>query len=370
MLWGMRSRRGIVGPAAVAAVVACAWLTSAVAHSDPSEKTEAVAQEIARLRAFLGATTASDEITTEIKDSMGPMLAQAEQARADGYPLLALLRLARAQEGVVAAQYLNARSPEERKDVALFEKEWARLGPTLDAAPRAAALEGVTPAAVRALGEAALPQVRVYYEASLEYGRNTQADAGLYYLGAAQAQRDFAEFCRRLASPVALPPPPLRALAPELDALERDLLAAYKAPAAIDRHREFIVASAALKEARELDAAGLRHGAFLRYLTALQRFEPLRPEAPALSKEQIQRAVEAFAARLDASATDPSIGRVFVEYARADLRQATDKAPAAMAAAIVGGIVPRYFQALEPVGPRPPAPAPRVTVTLVRWPYT
>jgi hypothetical protein len=84
----------------------------------------------------------------------------------------------------------------------------------------------------------------------------------------------------------------------------------------------------------------------------------------------MQRAVETFAARLDASATDPSIGRVFVEYARADLEQATGNQPAAIAAAIVGGILPRYFAALEPAAPRPSLPAPRVTVTLVRWPYT
>ena len=44
------------------------------------------------------------------------------------------------------------------------------------APPAADALAGVRPAAVRALGEAALPQVRVYYEASLEYG--PQHDAG------------------------------------------------------------------------------------------------------------------------------------------------------------------------------------------------
>src|SRR5262249_29785164 len=33
-------------------------------------------------------------------------------------------------------------------------------------------------------------------------------------------------------------------------------------------------------------------------------------------------------------------------------------------------VLPRYFAALEPARPAPRLPAPRATVTLVRWPYT
>lgn len=370
MLTAVFTRRHFALPAAVAVAVAASALAGASTPSASVEKSDALAREIARLRTFLGATSDGDEIAADVKQSMGPMLEQAEQARATGYPLLALLRLARAREGVAALEYMNGLGAPDARTGPLFEKEWARLGAQLEAPADAHAFDGVTPAAVRAIGEAVLPQVRVYYEASLEYGRNTQADAGLYYLGAAQAQRDFAAFCKTLASPAARPAPALRALGPELDALERDLLAAYKPPAAIDRHREFIAASAALKEARELDAAGLRFGAFLRYLSALQRFEPLRPQAAAPGREEMVRVLDAFAKRLEASGSDPSIGRVFVEYARADLAQATEQAPPALAAAIVGGIVPRYFPALEPAPVAAPAPAPRVTVTLVRWPYT
>ncbi len=364
----MRSR--FAGPGAVALALLVSASAAGIDAGSGFEKESVVAAEIARLRAFLDASTATDEITTDVKGSSGPMLVQAEDARRAGYPLLALLRLARGQEGAVAAMYVAERSAGERQDQALFEKEWTRLGPVLDAPPDASALAGVTPAAVRAIGEAALPQVRVYYEASLEYGRNTMPDAGLYYLGAAQAQREFAAFCKRLSMPTALPPPPLRSLGPELETLQRDLLAAYKPPASIERHRDFISASAALKEALELDAAGLRYGAFLRYLSALQRFEPLRPNASARDPLELKAAIGSFAARLDASPVDATIGRVFLEYARADLAQATASAPPALANAIVGGILPRYFEALAPAPIRPPAPAASVTVTLVRWPYT
>jgi len=62
--------------------------------------------------------------------------------------------------------------------------------------PSAGALDGLRPAAVRAVAEAALPQVRAFYESSLEYGRNTMPDFGFFYLASAQAQKEFAAFCR------------------------------------------------------------------------------------------------------------------------------------------------------------------------------
>jgi hypothetical protein len=45
-------------------------------------------------------------------------------------------------------------------------------------------------------------------------------------------------------------------------------------------------------------------------------------------------------------------------------------APPPIAAAIATDVLPRYFAALGPARPSPARPAPRVTVTLVRWPYT
>jgi hypothetical protein len=41
----------------------------------------------------------------------------------------------------------------------------------------------------------------------------------------------------------------------------------------------------------------------------------------------------------------------------------------ALAAAVSTDVLPR-FAALEPARPGTPKPAPQITVTLVRWPYT
>jgi hypothetical protein len=229
------------------------------------------------------------------------------------------------------------------------------------------------------MGEAALLQVRAFYESAVEYARSTMPQYGLFYLGAAQAQRDFARFCRTLsektlAEKTPLASPPVRPLGSELDALETRLLSAYRPPVSIDRHAEFIAASSALKEARELDAAGLLFGALVRYLTAVQRATPLwervrAGEGPAASdRAALGRRIAAFDARLSVGGVDHSIGRMFLEAAQADL--AAPESDAAVASAVASDVLPLYFAALETAPPKAARPEPRVTVTLVRWPYT
>jgi hypothetical protein len=339
----------------------------------PGEPRDSLTAEVERWAAYLRTNKATDETWVQIRKETEPALSRAEAALRDGRLWLALQRLAAVQGNLAAAAYVQDRRVQGGADVSAFEAEWKRLGTVLRSdlgPPAASALDGVQPAAVRAVGEAALAQVRVYYEASLEYGRNTTPEYGLYYLGAAQAGSTFASFCRTLSSPQGRAAPPVRSLAPDLDALEGEVLAAYRPPASIDRHPEFIAASAALKEARELDAVGLRYGALLRYLQATLRLAPLRPRAPAAGRDESARQLGALAARLTEGPADHSLGRIFLEAAEADLAATAPDATPAIAAAIVEDVLPRYFRALESGSPRPEKPAPELTVTLVRWPFT
>jgi hypothetical protein len=356
------SRTGALAVAALALVVA----PGSAGGEDP------LAAEIGRWSAFVSGTTTDDATWKQIKEPSETALARAREALAAGRRLLALQRLASARADLSAWAYLQASPAAARKELAAFESEWTRMGGALaeDLAPPAVArLEGVRPAALRALAEAALPQVRVFYDASLEYGRNTMPEYGLFYLGSAQAQRELAAFYRTLSAGPPQATPPLRSLAGELEALEAELLALYRPPAAIDRHREFIGASAALKEARELDGLGLRYGALLRYLQATLRVAPLRPAAPVGGAELAERLRE-LRARLAAGNVDHSLGRLFVEAAEAELTAPTPAPAPANAPAIVSDLLPRYLAALEPARPGASRPEPRVTVTLVRWPYT
>jgi hypothetical protein len=314
---------------------------------EPTVQRGPLAAEVARWSAFLRTHAATDDLWKEIRKGSEPALARAQKALDEGRPLLALLRFAPAHEGLAAAAYLGDRTADQRGDAAAFEAEWKRMGGVLRehlGPPSPNALDAVRPALLRGLGETALPQVRIYYEASLDYGRSTTPDSGLYYLGAAQAARDWATLARRLSTPTAPAAPALRSLAGELEALEGEMLAAYRPPLSIDKHREFIGASSALKEARELEAAGLRHGALLRYLQAALRFGSLRTEAPP-SGAVLSRRLAGLEARFGGG-TDHSLGRVFVEAARSDLAEHPEDGAAVTAAAVVNGVLPRYFAAL------------------------
>jgi hypothetical protein len=329
-----------------------------------------VAAEVDRWSAFLRTHADETDLWKQVRQATEPAMARVQAALEEGRPQLALLRFAPVHENLAASVYLGERGAGVRRDAAGFEREWKRMGAVLRddlRTPSPDALAGVRPALLRALGEAALLQVRIYYEASLEYGKSTTPDSGLFYIGAARAARDWGRLVRRLSTPSAPPSPPLRSLAADLDALESEMLAAYRPPLSIDKHREFIAASSALKEARELEAAGLRHGALLRYLQAAQRFASLRLTPPPAG--DIAARLAALEQRLSGG-TDHSLGRVFAEAARSDLAEHAADGQAAVAAAVVEDVLPRYFAALGPAPPPAVRAEPRVTVTLVRWPYT
>jgi hypothetical protein len=350
-------------------------IATAVAATTPSSPSDPLAAEVARWSEYVRTNSSTDPMWLQVKDGMARAIAQAEGDLRAGRRLLALERLADVEPDLEASMYLGGLSPAERGTDEAFEAAWMAAGKDLArdlGPPSPAALVGVQPAAVRAIGETAIPAVRAYYEASSEYGRNTMAEAGLFYLGVARGQLGLAALCRKISVSSARRPPPLRSIRGEIDDLEGELLAAYRPPASIDRHKDFIAASATLKEARELDAAGLRYGTVLRYLQAALRTARLTGNAPALTSSQAARRIGEIRKRLgtDDAATDHSLALLFLEMGESEIAGAAEGASPEEASAIVGDVMPRYFAALGPARPRPPQPAPSVTVTLVRWPYT
>jgi hypothetical protein len=325
--------------------------------------------ELDRWTAFLRASDSTDDTWAQVKAVSAPVLDRARAALGAGRRLLATQLVVAARAPLSAAAYMQSPPATAVKDGVALEAEWKRMGGVLAdrlGAPRAGALEGVRPAALRALGEAALPQARVFYDASLEYGRATAPESGLFYMGSARAAAETVDLCRSLSEATG-DAVHVRSVRPEIEALQGDLLAAYRPPASVEHHPDFIAASSQVKEARELDDAGLVHGALLRYLQAAQRFYPLRGTA-APDPARLAADLQALEARLSGGGSDQSLGRLFLERAREAL-EAKPPDPA-VAQAIVSDVVPRYLAALEPARPEPPKAEPRFTVTLVRWPYT
>ena len=363
----VRARRlvGLAGGVLAVALAASFWI--AAAKPDP------LATAIHERAEWIRTTKGGGQTWRQVADGSRGVLASADSALARGDRELALQRLAEVWADLEGARFLLRHDAGERGDMRAFEAEWKRQGATLEAprgGPAAHALECMAPAAVRAQAEAALPQARIYYDASLDYARSTSPAAGLFYLGTARGQREFVELCRTLAERSPRRAPPVRPLHGELEALEDALLAAYRPPASIDLHPRFIEASSALKEARELDEAGLHYGALLRYLLAVQLASRVRGAPPSVAAAELAGRLKALRARMTRGDIDHSIGMTFLESAEEDFASAAPESAHATASAIVTDVLPRYFDALASARPETARPAAEIAVTLVRWPYT
>jgi len=329
-----------------------------------------LAGALGRVSDEIAADTASDPLSREIRAAAGPALDRASAALHAGRRRLALFELARAMPLIRARQYVVSHRDAARSLEAL-EAEWRRMDGLLAPAPGAGApIPRIGASLAGALAEAALPQARIYYDASLDYGRSNSPDAGLFYMGQALAQQALVAFADSVDDRAAGRAPDFRSLAGELDALESEILSTYRPPAAIEQHPRFIAAASALKEARELDALGLRRGAMLRYLQGSLRAQPLAPSPPVFDGVATPVRLDALEARLGRDGRDHDIARLFIELARADVEDTTTGAAHETAAAVAEVVLPRYLAALEPAASPAPAPEPVVTVTLVRWPYT
>lgn len=360
-------RRCLTASTAGAVVLAALLWPQGRGGEDP------LAADLARWSSYLTGSTSKHENMAQVKPGALAALATAQQALAKGERLAALYRLALVRANVAGIAFQLERGGEGSPEAAVLDREWERMGQELkaDLAPTAAAtLAGIVPAAVGALAEASLPQVRGFYLASRDYGYATTPETGLYYLGAARAERDFVALARALHEPVAGRAPAFRSIAAEIDALNGEMLGAYRPPLSLDRHMEFVVAHAALNDARDLDAAGQHRGALLRYLQAAIRFARLRPTPPAFERKEMLAGMVDSKARLGADGLDHSLAAMLLEVAAGEIAVAAADAPTPTAAAIVADALPRYFAALAPAVASAPATAPMLTVTLARWPYT
>jgi len=360
-------------PAVLLLVAAGIGLVASAADQRSSGAQDPLVVELARLRAIVDDPSRTFELWNQIKPGSAAALADAERALADGRRVLALERIVAARNQLSAAVYMGDRLATAGKDLAGLEAEWTRLGPTLRtdlASSAASSLAPVRPAILRALAETSVAQARIYYDASIEYGRNTMPESGLFYLGASLAQHDWVATAPAWSGSTPGTPPSARGLRQELDALQGALLAAYRPPASIERHREFITASATVKEARELDAAGLRFGALLRYLQATLRVAQLRSSPVGTDPATLRERLRAAEAKLSTPGVDHSLVRLFIEQANAALDRATDGAVPPAAPVVLDAVLPAYYAALAPAAPAAPRAPASVRVTLVRWPYT
>ncbi|HSR51278.1 MAG TPA: MBL fold metallo-hydrolase [Acidobacteriota bacterium] len=222
-----------------------------------------------------------------------------------------------------------------------------------------------TPLAVRAMADGALLQAMPYVNAAGLYARSTSVSNGLYYLGRGLAQLEWAQWCRQLTVDEAGPQLALKEdVASILQDLEERTGQAFEDPdRAIDSHSDFIQLNASLKKARELlQAEGPGVSAFSALLPLMegeQRLHAILAAQAVPSRADRQWAMlETWQQRLNASPSDHSLALLFLQRARAQLREASGENPQEAksaeeqeasaqalrtAASILEGALPAYF---------------------------
>src|SRR5262245_48609469 len=223
-----------------------------------------ITAEAVRLKGILGALklpAADNEFYTA-------QFSRIERANQAGHVFLSLFLLHQLAATLPAFEYQKANTDVEKAGLEGLEREWRRLGGELADKERrlAAAPARRLPMAAQAVIERSLTQVRPHYQSGRLYGQQWTVADGLFYMGRAKAQLEFALFCHGLDVVAPGAAPTLGSLAPELEELEREVLQAYRRMGEADQQNTFIRINSSLKVAQDLERERRFRGALLQYL--------------------------------------------------------------------------------------------------------
>jgi hypothetical protein len=292
-----------------------------------------------------------------ISANIEALLNAAEGALRAERAYLALEKLSQAADTLAGARYFAEKSAAV-KTLAEFDEEWRRAEATLTIPEhnwRSA------PLALRALSEVAGNRTIPLLEGARGFATATRPRDGLFYLGEAQGQAEFARFVPTVRLPRKGRAIATRSLLPELLALQEKVNAAFQPPRSIEQHARFIALNSTLKLARELDGSRLYAGALYQYLEAVRHFGMLDP-APA------QPFTEALLRKFGASRDDDSLALLFLQRAASQAAGTEDERKSARV--IAASVIPAYLATRKPAAGLPRANSKAIEITLVRWPYT
>ena len=267
--------------------------------------------------------------------------------------------------------------PEAAKNAQAFEAVWEKTKLQLSHMDQQSGDRswGTMPAAVRALEEIARGKMMSLLDGSRGFVVAVEPKAGLFNMGEARGQAEFAELCGELNLKREKPALPLRSLLPELAALQEKTNAAFQPPRSVDQHPLFIMLNSTLKLAEEFDSRKFYAGALYEYLMAEGLYAMLdAPTPPAEKRAELEAAISAARKSLENSDRDDSIAELLLERAESQIIHADGSAPndndRRAAKVSVEQVLPAYLAVLKAPAPAGPAPAKHIEITLVRWPDT
>ncbi|MBZ5688760.1 MAG: hypothetical protein LAP86_27430 [Acidobacteriia bacterium] len=349
-------------------------LTSPLAaQSSPSCQIKA---EIARLQQSLKDNPIADPNLKDLSTMASDALKSAADAVYAGHLYLGLEKLGQAEDLLQGARTAADKAEVEKDGLAAFESQWGQASLRLTALDKDAhAREWKhSTLAIRALAEAAQGRAIPLLDGGRGFATATGPKDGLFYVGQAQGEADFAAFCASLKTDAGNPAFPLRSLLPELRSLQEKTNAAFQPPKSIDLHPRFIALNSQIKLAEELDASRFYAGALYAYLESVRHYGMLdAPPLDAAAQTQVKQDVAAAANKLAAS-SDESIAQLFLERAASYTAHPDGSTPTVDewrgARVIVDQVLPAYYAAKKPATKLALPSGKTVDITLVRWPYT
>jgi len=214
-------------------------------------------------------------------------------------------------------------------------------------------LDGL-PSAIRAVAEISYSEIKVYYDASVEYGRNTVPEAGLFYIGAARAQWEFVRFCAALKHAEA-GKPVNPAISPTnwISWKTSCFPSTNRLPpsTSIPVHPGKRNAEAGARAAKRRDAARRPVPA----AASTPRFTGSMATGVSVDSAEASRRADETEKQLAQIPGDHSLARLYLEMARSE-SALPEPAGGETARAVFDFVIPHYFAAIQPAVQRPRRP--------------
>lgn len=336
-----------------------------------------VKREVERLQRSLKEKPITDPDFAPVNNMAADGLKSAAEALNKGQLYVSLERLNSASSLLQGARTGEEKADAVKSGLPAFETEWGKASLQLTSLDQNARQRdwSKSPLAIRALAEAAQGRSIPLLDGSRGFATSTKPKDGLFYMGQAQGEAEFAKFCASLQVPHKPASLTLRSFLPELQKLQEKTNAAFQPPKSIDQHSRFIALNSALKLAKELDSSKFYAGALYEYLEATRHYGMIEGAAVDPAKQAtLKNAVNDAQKKLDTSPQDDSIAQLFIERANTYLTHPDGSAPTSdewkAAQVILEQVLPAYTAAEKPAVPVQRASGKTVDITLVRWPYT
>ncbi len=333
--------------------------------------------EIEELQKSLKDKPLTDPNLADLNSMIQGSLKDATEAIRAGQLYLSLQKLGVAFDLLHGARTVTEKSEDVKSGLPAFEAEWEKSSKKLTSLDPAAPQRTwkSSPAAVRALAESAQGKTMPLLEGGRGFAVSTQPSDGLFYIGQAEGNAEFARFCAALHFAGTKGSPQLRSLLPELQALQEKTDFAYHPPQSVDLHPRFIQLNSAIKLAKDLDALRFYAGALMEYLEAVRHYGMLSTAPVDPSRQMaLKQSLAAERKKLLNSRRDESIAQLFLERAESQTAHADGSVASAdewrSATVILEQVVPAYEAARKPAAPVQQVSGKTIEITLVRWPYT